>query len=389
MWSISRTPIALAEESTPESGTATYSAVMHDVVDPDRLKRFSFHVFTKLEGAVTAGMIHLGDRLGLYRTLAAAEAPLSSAELAERTGLHERWVREWAYNQAAAKIIRVDAAMPGHEVFDLAPEAVAVLADAEAPTFGMGMFHQLPHLMRTLEDLPESFRTGCGFDYDHHGLEGAIGIERSFEPWSTANLIPVVLPALDGMVERLERGARVVDIGCGAGSVLLQLAAAFPASTFHGYDISQYALGRADAKREAAGLANVSFHDPRRDPLPSDGSVDLALTFDCIHDMTHPHEVIGALARALGPDGTWLLVDIKALDTFEQNAAKNPMASLMYGMSVMSCMASALSEPGGAGLGTLGLPESRARELASAAGFTRFRRLAIDHSVNAFFEIRR
>jgi 2-polyprenyl-3-methyl-5-hydroxy-6-metoxy-1,4-benzoquinol methylase len=361
---------------------------MHDVADPDRLKRFSFHVFTKLEGAVTAGMIHLGDRLGLYRALAEAQTPLTSIELASSTGLHERWVREWLFNQAAAKVVRVDATNPGHEVFDLSPEAVAVLADGDHAAFGMGMFHQLPHLMRTLEHLPESFRTGRGFDYDHHGLEGAIGIERSFEPWSAANLIPVVIPALDGVEQKLRAGAKVVDVGCGAGSVLLQLAAQFPASTFRGYDISQYALGRADAKKEAAGLTNVSFHDPRRDPLPADGSADVVFTFDCIHDMTHPNEVIHGISRALAADGTWLLVDIKALDSFEQNATKNPMASLMYGMSVMSCMASALSEPGGAGLGTLGLPESRARDLATAAGFSRFRRLAIDHSVNAFFEIR-
>jgi SAM-dependent methyltransferase len=361
---------------------------MSDALDPDRLKLFSYHVFTKLEGAVTSGMIHLGDRLGLYRALADSPVPLTSAELAHNTGLHERWVREWAYNQAAAKIVRVDTSVPGREVFDLAPEAVAVLADGSHPAFGMGMFHQLPHLMRTLENLPESFRTGQGFDYDHHGLEGAIGIERSFEPWSTANLIPVVLPALEGVREKLTAGARVVDIGCGAGSVLLQLASAFPASTFRGYDISHYALGRAEAKREALGLGNVSFHDPRRDPLPADGSVDLAMTFDCLHDMTHPHEVVRSIAQSLQPDGTWLLVDIKALDTFEQNRAKNPMASLMYGMSVMSCMASALSAPGGAGLGTLGLPESTARDLATTAGFSRFRRLAVDHSVNAFFEIR-
>lgn len=361
---------------------------MSDLVDPDRLKRFSFHVFTKLEGAVTAGMIHLGDQLGLYRALAEAQEPWSSADLARRTGLHERWVREWLFNQAAAKIVRVDATNPGHEMFDLTPEAVAVLADPDHAAFGMGMFHQLPHLMRTLEALPESFRTGRGFDYDHHGLEGAIGIERSFEPWSAANLIPVVIPALDGVEHKLQAGAKVVDIGCGAGSALLQLAAHFPASTFLGYDISQYALGRADAKKEAAGLTNVSFHDPRTHPLATDASADVVFTFDCIHDMTHPQEVIAGISRALAHDGTWLLVDIKAQDSFEQNATKNPMASLMYGMSVMSCMASALAEPDGAGLGTLGLPESRARDLATAAGFSRFRRLAIDHSVNAFFEIR-
>lgn len=356
--------------------------------DPDQLKLFSFQVFSKLDGAVTAGMIHLGDRLGLYRVLAEADAPLTAADLAERAGLHERWVREWAFNQAAARLVSVDATEPGGERFWLSPEAVAVLASPEHPAFGMGMFHRLPQTMRTLEDMPQAFRTGVGFDYDSHGPEGAVGIERSFEPWSNANLIPVVIPALDGVLDKLESGAHVADVGCGAGSALLQLAAAFPASTFRGYDISRYALGRAEQKRDERGLTNVSFHDPRQESLPGDHSLDLVLTFDCIHDMTRPAEMVAAIRRAVRDDGTWLLVDIKALDTFEQNLAKNPMASLMYGISVLSCMSSALSEPDGAGLGTLGLPESRARELAEAAGFTRFERLAIEHSVNAFYEVR-
>lgn len=122
--------------------------------------------------------------------------------------------------------------------------------------------------------------------------------------------------------------------------------------------------------------------------MPADQSVDLVTSFDCIHDMTRPQQMMEAIRAAIKPDGVWLLVDIKALDTFEQNARKNPMASLMYGISVLSCMSSALSEPGGEGLGTLGLPESRARSMAEAAGFTRFRRLDIDHSVNAFYEVR-
>jgi len=135
-------------------------------------------------------------------------------------------------------------------------------------------------------------------------------------------------------------------------------------------------------------LANATFLDPRESPLPADHSVDLVTTFDCIHDMTHPQEMMHAIRAALADDGTWLLVDIKALDTFEQNARKNPMASLMYGVSVLSCMSSALSEPDGAGLGTLGLSADKARQMAEAAGFTRFRKLDIDHSVNAFYEVR-
>jgi len=169
---------------------------------------------------------------------------------------------------------------------------------------------------------------------------------------------------------------------------VMLMADAFRSSMFTGYDISQFALARARAKVDESGLTNAAFHDPRNQALPEDQSLDLITTFDCIHDMSHPAEVIAAIRSSIKPDGTWLLVDIKARDTFQENALKNPMASLMYGISVLSCMSSALSEEGGAGLGTLGLPESKAREMAEAAGFTRFRNLNIDHSVNAFYEVR-
>lgn len=361
------------------------------------MKRFSFQVFTKLDGALTAGMIHLGDKLGLFRVLADADAPMTSDELAAASGLAERWVREWAYNQAAGGIIVAhdpDTDHPSGSTraeavrFSLTPEAVAVLADPDHPAFGMGMFHRLPQTMRTLEDMPECFTTGVGRDYDSHGPEGAVGIERSFEPWSNACLVPVVLPELDGVVSRLDAGADVVDVGCGAGSAVLTMARAFPASSFVGYDISRYALDRAREKLAGSGLTNVEFHDPREHPMPTDGSVDLVTTFDCVHDMTDPQAMMHALRALLADDGTWLLVDIKALDTFAQNVEKNPMAALMYGISVLSCMSSALSEPGGAGLGTLGLPPSKAEAMARRAGFTRFRKLDVDHAVNAFYEVR-
>ena len=352
------------------------------------VKLFSFHVFTKLEGAVTAGMIHLGDRLGLYQAMASLDRPITIDELSSQLSLAPRWVQEWAHNQAAAKVIEFARDDQGRETFWLRPEARLVLADEENPAFGMGMFHRLPQTMSALERLPESFRTGMGHDYDSHGPEGAVGIERSFEPWSNAFLIPLVVPALDGVVPKLDGGARVADIGCGAGGAALRLAQRFPRSEVVGYDISRYALDRAETKLRESGVANARFVDPRREPLPDDGSLDLVTAFDCVHDMTHPAEVMRAIRRSLKPDGTWLLVDIKALDTFEENAAKNPMASLMYGISVMSCMSSSLSAPGGAGLGTLGLPESKARAMAEDAGFTRFRRLDIEHSVNAFYEVR-
>ncbi len=354
-------------------------------VDPDRLKAFAFLVFSKLEGAITAAMIHVGDQLGLYRTLAEASAPLSSTDLANRTGLHERWLREWLYNQGAARIIRTE---DDGGTFDLTPEAAAVLASPEHPAFGMGWFGRLPHFMALLGGLPESFRTGVGHDYDAQGPEAAAGIERAFEPWYRNFLVPAALPRLEGVVDKLEAGAQAADVGCGAGVAVRLMARSFPASSFHGYDISHHALERAEAERLEAGLTNAAFHDARADPLPGDHRFDLVTTFDCIHDMTHPQEMMEAIHGALAPDGTWLLVDIKARDSFAENVEKNPMASLMYGTSILSCMASALSEPGGAGLGTLGLPESKARQMATTAGFRRFRRLDVDHPVNAFYEVR-
>ena len=195
-------------------------------MDDDKLRMFSFLVFTKLEGAVTSGMIHLGDKLGLYQVLREASEPLDSTELARRAGLHERWVREWAYNQAAARLVDCDDA----ERFSLSEEAAAVLATPDHPAFGMGMFHRFPNTMESLRDMPESFRTGLGHDYDSHGPEAAVGIERSFEPWNRANLLPVVLPALDGVADRLAAGMTVADIGCGAGGALLLLRARIPAA---------------------------------------------------------------------------------------------------------------------------------------------------------------
>jgi SAM-dependent methyltransferase len=353
----------------------------------DRLRMFTFQVFSKLEGAVTAGMIHLGDRLGLYRALADAEAPMSSAELADATGLQERWVREWLGNQAAAQLVELTADQ-GVDRFSMTGEARAVLATPEHPAFGMGMFHRLPQTMGALQLMPQCFESGVGHDYDSHGVEGAEGIERSFEPWNNANLIRKVLPAMDGVVERLRTGARVADVGCGAGGAVLLLAEAFPNSTFVGYDISQHALDRAHAKLAASGLPNARFADPRNDPLPDDGSLDVVTTFDCIHDMAHPQPMIDAIRRSLAADGHWLLVDIRAAETLAGNIESNPMASLLYGVSVLSCMSSALSQPGGAGLGTLGLPASRAEEMARAAGFTRFDTIAVQHPMNAFYEIR-
>jgi SAM-dependent methyltransferase len=352
-------------------------------LDPEVLKNYQLLVFGKLEGAVTSMMIHLGDRLGLYGPLAADGH--TTAELAARTGLDERWVREWAYNQAAAGIITAD---DEGSRFSLSPEGVAVLADESSEFFGAGEFGQFPRYLAALERLPESFRSGVGHDYDSHGRDTVIGLERMFEPWNRKHLVADVLVALDGVVESLTSGAEVADIGCGAGGAVLMIAAAFPNSRVTGYDTSRLALERAAERLADSRLGNAHFADPRLEPPPNDHRLRLVTTFDCLHDMTDPQGMVSVIREAVADDGTWLLVDIKARDTFAENAARNPMAPLMYGFSVLTCLSSGLAERGGAGLGTLGLPESKARQLASDAGFTRFRRLAVDHPVEAFYEIR-
>lgn len=349
--------------------------------DPHKLRDFSRAVFSNMNGAVTAALVYLGDALGLYRSL--AEGAATSTELATRSGLDERWVREWLYNQAAAGLIEHE-----DERFALSPEGVVVLADENHPAFAGGTFSQMPSMMRVLEPLQESFKTGRGLPYDALGPDGAAGIERGFAPWVNAFLVPVGVPAVEGLQARLEKGAQVADVGCGGGAALIKLAEAFPASEFHGYEISQHALDRAAENMSAAGVQNVAFHHAEKEPLPSDGRFDAVLTFDCLHDMAHPDRVLGGIRGALREDGVFWIADIKSYPTFEENAAENPMASMMYGFSVLTCMSSALSEPGGMGLGTLGFHEDRARELTSAAGFKRFKRLEIDHPINAFYEVR-
>jgi len=352
-------------------------------LDPDRLKEFAKLVFGALGGAMTSSMIYLGDAMGLYRVLAEV-GPTSSEELAERTNLDERWLREWLHQQGAAGVLEYR----GEGRFELSAEGEAVLAREEHPAFGAGFFAHLPQRLAVVEKLPECFRTGVGLPYDAMGSGGAVGIERGLGAWFRALLVPFALPRVPGAVERLKAGARVADVGCGAGVALLEMAKAFPGAEFHGYDISQHALERARENGQAAGVANAHFHDAREESLPEDGRFDLVTTFDCLHDMTDPAAAIGSIRRALSADGIWFAADIKALDGYERNVEKNPMAAMMYGTSVITCMSSALSEPGGLGLGTLGLHADLLRSMAEQAGFREFEPLDLGHPVNAFYVAR-
>jgi len=202
-------------------------------------------------------------------------------------------------------------------------------------------------------------------------------------------LVPKVLPMLDGVIGKLEAGARVADVGCGGGVATMAMAAAFPRSEIIGYDISNHALARARDSLSNVDLPNLRFVNPLEEPMPRSPTFDLITTFDVIHDAPHPQQLLESIYRALGEDGTYLCEDIRSFPTFRENLAEHPLAGLLYGFSIMVCMSSALSTPDGAGLGTLGFNEAVAREMTTAAGFTRFQRLDFDNPMNNYYEVRR
>ncbi|MDJ0851475.1 MAG: class I SAM-dependent methyltransferase [Myxococcota bacterium] len=339
-------------------------------------------VFGKAEGALTCALGMIGDRLGLYAAIAEA-GPVTSQELADKTSLHERWLREWLQQQAASGLIDHEGGR-----FHLTPEAEQILAREDSPFFAGGVFGEVVGMLGTLEGLEESFRTGIGAPYDSFGREVAIGIERTLAPFFRSRLVPEVLPLLEGVVPKLEAGARVADVGCGAGLALVAMAKAFPDAELHGYDNSRMALARAEGHKKDAGVANLTFHETTHERLPEDESFDLITTFDCIHDMTHPTDAIRAIRRSLKPDGTWFVADIHGHASFEENLEKQPLSAMLYGFSVVCCMRAALSVPGGEGLGTLGFTETVARRMSEEAGFTRFQMHDLGNPLNDYYEIR-
>jgi SAM-dependent methyltransferase len=353
-----------------------------NAMDTDQAALFAFRVWSYKQGELVSLLIHLGDRLGLYRALDGA-GPVTASELAERTGLHERWLREWLRGNAAAELL----VSTDGEVFELTEEGAAVLAKEESSLlFAAGAF-TAPFDSSVLDELADAFRTGIGLPYDRLGPGGAHSTERSLGPWARMALVPLIIPALDGVAERLERGALVVDVGCGAGVALSALATAYPNSTFHGYELSRHALDRAAARVQEQGLTNVELFHTRAEELPADGRYDFVLTFDCLHDMTRPGDTIAAIRRAIADDGTWLIKDIRCDDSWAVNR-HNPMLAMFFGFSVTTCMSSAMSEPGGAGLGTVGFTPQVAEQMVRDAGFTQFQVHDFEDPANLYYEVR-
>jgi SAM-dependent methyltransferase len=375
-----------ALEAAPRlKGSAIVSEATTGTATDQEVALFAFRVWGYKQGEVVSLLIHLGDRLGLYRTLDGA-GPVTPARLADATGLHERWVREWLRGNAAAAL--VDSADGEH--FELSPAGALVLArEDESLRFAAGAFTALLD-PAVVDDLADAFRTGIGLPYDRLGPSGAHGTERSLGPWARLALVPTIVPALDGVAQRLEAGTLVADVGCGAGVALTTLAAAYPRSTFHGYELSRHALDRAAARIAEAGLTNVELFDRRAEELvPPAGSAGygFVLTFDCLHDMTRPADAIAAIRRSIADDGTWLIKDIRCDDDWTVNR-QNPMLALFLGFSVRSCMSSALSEPGGAGLGTIGFTPQVAERMVRDAGFRSFTVRDFEDPANLYYEVR-
>ena len=351
-------------------------------IDPEELKRYSFNVWNFKQGEMVSLMIHIGDRLGLYRALTGA-GPVTAAELAGQTGLQERWLLEWLRGQAAARLLDSD----DGERFELSPVGAAVLADEEnSLAFAAGAFSD-PIPPETVDKLVDAFRTGIGLSYEELGSNAAHNTERMLGPWARQALVPQILPALDGVVDKLRQGAVAADVGCGGGLAVAVMAEAFPESEFHGYDPSVHAIDRCREKIADKNLGNLKAFVAGGEALPQEATYDFLITFDCLHDMTRPSEVIGAIRRVMKPDGTWLIKDIRSAPDFRENM-RNPMLAMFYGFSVSACMSSALSEPGGAGLGTLGFNPVVAESMVREAGFSRFRQHDFDDPANLYYEVR-
>ena len=354
---------------------------MRTELDPDLLPLTILELFRIKQGEMVSAMMHLGTRLGLWDTLRESE-PCTSAELAEAAGLRERWVREWLHGMAATNLVQHHAGR-----FALTPEAKVALTDSDHWAYMPGVFGP-PMTHREIERTAEAFRTGLGMTWAEHGdhachMQCAMSAARQ-----ESFLVSEILAAFGGATDRLSGGGRIVDVGCGAGTAARLLASSFPSASVVGIDPSERAIATARSGAETAGLDNLTYEQGTFDDLDRFGPADLLVTLDVLHDLPRPQEAIAAARNNLADDGWWLVADIKGRGDLEANR-KIPVLPYMYAMSVFYCMSSALSEPGGEGLGTLGLHPTRLEEMARSGGFTRFTRHEVElDPTNWYYEIR-
>ena len=349
-------------------------------VDQAELEAFVGRAVNDMGAAISGLLLHLGDRLGLYKAMAGA-GPLTSEELARRTSTAERYVREWLANQAAGGYVRYD---PTESSFELPAEQAMVVADETSPFFLGGAFEAIASCYADHNAFVDAFRTGAGIGWHEHDERLFSGTVRLFRPGYEAHLVDEWLPALDGVVEKLRAGASVADIGCGLGASTVIMARAFERSTFAGFDNHVPSIeGAREAARSAGVGQRARFHVAAATGLDGDG-YDLICVFDALHDMGDPVGAARRIRSALAPDGTLMLVEPAAGDALEDNL--NPVGRTFYGLSTVICTPGSLAQDVGLGLGAQA-GEQRLAAVLHEAGFTHVRR-ATETPFNLILEAR-
>lgn len=346
-------------------------------IDETRLNAFLGRALNDMGAAMSATLILIGDQLGLYKAL--ARQPMNASELAVATGTSERYVREWLGNQAAGGYVDYD---PDTDRYALSPEQALCMADPDGPVDVPGAYSIVEAAFHAMERTAKNFRSGEGMEWGEHHPCLFHGTERFFRAGYNAHLLGEWLPALDGVVDRLNAGGKAADVGCGHGASTLLMARAFPAATFVGYDYHAPSIEIARRHADEAGIANASFEVADAGDHTGDG-FDLIAFFDCLHDMADPVGAANHARQALQPDGTCMLVEPFAGDTVASNL--NPVGRMYYGASSQICVPVSLARNGPA----LGAQAGQARlgAIMREAGFTRFRR-ATETPFNLVLEAR-
>jgi 2-polyprenyl-3-methyl-5-hydroxy-6-metoxy-1,4-benzoquinol methylase len=349
-------------------------------IDQDKLHEFLVKAVVDFGATFNAALIRIGDKLGLYKALAAS-GPQTSAELAKKTGTAERYVREWLSAQAAGGYVTYDA---GAGKFHLSEEQAFAMADDSSPVFLPGAFQVALAAVKAEEQLTERFKTGKGMGWHEHHHELFEGTERFFRPGYAANLIVAWIPSLEGVEEKLNCGGRVADVGCGLGASTILMAKSYPKSEFVGYDYHDKSIETAKQRAKDAGVSDrIRFEVAKAKDYPGK-DYDFVTFFDCLHDMGDPAGASAHVRSSLKKDGTWMIVEPNAGDTLEDNL--NPIGRAFYGASTLLCTPASLDQEVGLALGAQA-GEKRLREVVTSGGFTRFRR-ATQTPFNLIFEAR-
>jgi ubiquinone/menaquinone biosynthesis C-methylase UbiE len=355
------------------------STTLVPAIDMNKLNTFIGQFVTDLGAAVHTGMVVIGEKLGLYKAL--AESPLNSAQLAAKTKTDERYVREWLASQAAGGYITYD---DKTDKFSLSTEQVFALATEDSPAYLPGAFELALGSLAAVPRIAESFRTGAGMGWDEH-VDGVFhGCEKFFRPGYAANLVSSWIPALHDVKGKLTAGARVADVGCGKGASTILMAKAFPESQFFGFDYHPQSIEAAQESAKRNGVAErVRFEVSKAKEFPGT-DYDFVAVFDCLHDMGDPIGAAKHVRKSLAKEGTWMIVEPFAHDQLKDNL--NPVGRVYYSFSTLLCTPCSRSQEVGLCLGAQA-GEARIREVATAAGFTRFRR-ATETAFNIVYEVR-